>query len=345
LKIFVDGIIYSLQASGGVSVYFSELIRFLSRQKQLELSVDLFEPCIARGIDDIKTSHFTQFKRSRWQERYRSCQGSNDLDVFHSTYYRRPANSSMPTVVTVHDFIYERYQRGPRQLVHTAQKNAAIRAAQAVICISESTKQDLLEFVGRTPGQKIYVIHNGVADIFKDLRLESSVTPFVLFVGQRAGYKNFCMALAAMEFLPDFELQCVGGGPILPEELKGVSDSVVTRVRHLGFVSDEELNVLYNRALCLVYPSSYEGFGIPVIEAMRAGCPVVSTDCKAVLEVGRDALTVVTERDPRAIANAILNTTSSTRESLIQKGLAVAQTYSWDTTHRQTLEVYSSLSI
>ena len=340
--LIIDGIVFSLQKQGGISVYFNNLIKFL--EKQLEYVTLLIEEPSLQNTRNIGGVLDVARRPARLLERYRFCRVPVDASVFHSSYYRLPSQSGLPTVVTVHDFIYERYQRGPRQWVHTAQKNAAIRAAQAVICISESTKQDLLEFVGETAGQKIHVIHNGVDDVFKNLSLEPSVTPFVLFVGQRAGYKNFNIALAAMMFLPELELQCVGGGPIRPDELTNVPDSVAKRVRHLGFVSDEELNVLYNRALCLVYPSSYEGFGIPIVEAMRAGCPVVSIDCKAVLEVGRDALTVVPDSDPRAMADAILQTVSSGRQSLIHKGLAVAQGYSWDATHRQTLEVYRSLS-
>lgn len=341
MTITIDGIIFSLQQQGGISVYFNKLLDYLTVQHKpatLTLENPTRQELVGYGGDVSVLS-----RPARPLERFRTCRVLPGVSVFHSSYYRLPSEHRLPTVVTVHDFIYERYQRGPRQWVHTVQKNAAIRAAQAVICISESTKDDLLEFVGETPGQTIHVIHNGVSDGFRSLSLEPSATPYVLFVGQRGGYKNFRLALKAMAFLPDLELHCVGGGPIRPDELKSVPESVAGRVRHLGFVSDEELNVLYDRALCLLYPSSYEGFGIPVIEAMRAGCPVVSADCKAVLEVGRDALTIVAEPDPRAMADAILKTASSDRASLVQKGLAVAQGYSWDATHRQTLEVYRSL--
>jgi len=339
--IVIDGIIFSLQQQGGISVYFHKLLDFLAVQN-ISAILTLEGP-VQQDVSEYGREISVLSRSARSLERFRTSRVPFDVSVFHSSYYRIPNDRRLPTVVTVHDFIYERYYRGPSQWVHTAQKNAAIRAAQAVICISESTKDDLLEFVGITPGQKIHVIHNGVSDIFCNLHLESSAIPYVLFVGQRSGYKNFHLALKAMTFLPDLELLCVGGGPIHPDELNGVPELVRRRVRHLGFVSDKELNVLYNCALCLIYPSSYEGFGIPVVEAMRAACPVVSADCKAVLEVGRDALTIVAQSDPRAMADAILKTASSERPSLIQKGLAVAQRYSWDDTHRQTLEVYRSL--
>jgi mannosyltransferase len=108
-------------------------------------------------------------------------------------------------------------------------------------------------------------------------------------------------------------------------------------------VDDATLNQLYNHAICLVYPSSYEGFGIPVAEAMRAGCPVVSVACKAVMEVGGDALTIAEELDPKAMADAILKTVSSGRSDLIERGLSVAAAYSWEKTHARTLAVYRSL--
>lgn len=339
--LMLDGIIFSLQRHGGITVYFRQLLRYLSKHQQN--TTLLLEGPLLQAIEAVEPGISIDRHEARLVERYRPCRVPKEGFVFHSSYYRLPSRRDLPSVVTVHDFIYERYQRGPRQWMHTAQKNAAIRAAQAVICISESTKQDLLEFVGETPGQKIYVIHNGVADIFNNLILEAPVMPFVLFVGQRAEYKNFWLVLEAMIHLPDMELWCVGGGAIRSHELVGLAESVVKRVKHLGLITDEDLNVLYNRAVCLVYPSSYEGFGIPVIEAMRAGCPVVSVECKAVLEVGRDALTVVLDHDPRSMADAILQTLSSERSSLIQRGLTVAQGYSWEATHQKTLDVYRSL--
>ena len=339
--VVIDGIVFSLQRAGGISVYFRSLLDFMSKNHCA--ATILFEDPLLQQVGELDHNISTLHRKARLFERYRACRLPEDVSVFHSSYYRIPNRNYVPTVVTVYDFIYERYQNGPRQWVHAAQKKAAIRAAQAVICISESTKQDLLEFVGEIPGQTIHVIHCGVSEGFCNQGFGPSITPYVLFVGQRAGYKNFSLALEAMKLLPDFELHCVGGGPIHRTELEDVPESVARRVRHLGFVSDENLNMLYNRALCLVYPSNYEGFGIPVVEAMRAGCPVVSTNCKAVLEVGRNALTVVSDPDPRLMADAILKTVSSERPSLISKGLAISQGYSWEATHRQTLDVYRSL--
>ena len=340
--LIIDGIVFSLQRAGGISVYYKMLLEFLSKKKQVSALILGKNPL--QEIAGVDENDFCIRHRDRILERYRHCRLPEYASVFHSSYYRLPYNRQVPTVVTVYDFVYERYASGPRKWIHSTQKVASIRAAQSIICISESTKQDLFEYVDIRSDQNIFVTHLAAADVFQPLNMAIGEPSFILFVGPRAGYKNFNLLLAAMSHLPHLELHCVGGGAIRPSELKGVSESVVTRVRHLGFVTDNELNILYNRAACLVYPSSYEGFGIPVIEAMKAGCPVVSVDCRAVLEVGRDALLIVYDDDPRSMADTILETLSSTRQGLIQRGFVVAQGYSWDKTHSQTLEVYRNLS-
>ncbi len=340
--ISIDGIIFSLQRQGGISVYFRELLQFLAAREQ-PITLTLEPPLIQDA--PIDASSVLQ-RPARILERYRNARVDASARVFHSSYYRRPARSGLPTVVTVHDFIYERFRQGPARWVHMAQKHAAIRSAQAVICISESTRQDMLHWVGEVPGQQVHVVHNGVSPTFHRLSADTphaSAAPFALFVGERRGYKNFGLALQALARMPDVELHCVGGGPIAAEELVGVPEATVARVRHLGYVTDAALNEHYNRALCLLYPSRYEGFGIPVVEAMRAGCPVVCIDCAAVLEVGGDAL-VVAQADPVALAEAVLRMAEpAARKAVTQAGMTIAQRFSWDRTHEQTLAIYRQL--
>lgn len=340
--IAIDGIIFSLQRQGGISVYFRKLLEHLKSQGvQALLTVENPAKQEECGYGSQVT---VMHRRARFLERYRHCRASPATSVFHSSYYRRPDGGNAPIVVTVHDFVYERYAKGPKRWVHVRQKHAAIRAAQAVICVSEATRQDLMEFVGEIPGQTVHVIHNGVSEVFRPVSVGSAPAPYVLYVGERRHYKNFRQLAAAMEFLPDLELHCVGGGALGAEELAAVSHGVRQRIRHLGFVTDEALNELYNRAFCLAYPSSYEGFGIPVAEAMRAGCPVVSVPCKAVMEVGGKALTVAAEPEPRALADAVLRLAGGEyRSRAIAAGLEIGGRFSWERTHAGTLAVYQSL--
>lgn len=339
----IDGIVLSLQSHGGISVYFRQLLSRLARDR-FPTTLTLYEPLAQAGPAPEGLEVFRQ--RSRPLERYRRCALPSSASVFHSTYYRKCRDARIPSVVTVHDFTYERFVSGPRRWIHSAQKFATIRAAQAVICISRATRDDLLELVGETPGQTLHVIHNGVDDTFTPLASVAPSRGFVLFVGQRAGYKNFDLALRAMTHLPELELVCVGGGPLRPDELASITEPVRQRVRHAGLVGDDELNRLYNDAVCLLYPSRYEGFGIPVIEAMRAGCPVLCIECRAVLEVGREALTVIADNEPDAVAAAVRDLMiPDRRASKVQAGASVAQGYSWEATYLETRAVYRSLGL
>lgn len=340
----LDGIIFSLQAHGGISVYVRQLAARLARDR-IATTLTLNWP-LMQSAPTASELFRLRYGRSRWLERYRQCELPSAAALFHSSYYRKPSVAWVPSVVTVHDFTYERCLSGARRWIHSTQKFSAIRAAQAVICISQTTRNDLLELVGETPGQEIHVIYNGVDEAFVPIAQHLRERDFVLFVGQRAGYKNFDLALRAMPFLPDLDLLCVGGGPLRSDELASVPETVRQRVRHLGFIDDAKLNRLYNQAVCLLYPSRYEGFGIPVIEAMRAGCPVLCIECRAVLEIGRRALTVVPEDSPEAMAAAIVAIAGpDLRAATIQAGLSVASNYSWERTYQQTLAIYRSLGL
>ncbi len=344
MKIDIDGIIFSLQRSGGISVYFHQLISYLTSKTSYEVCITL--------QDDYFSTHNCTFinstiniQRSRLLERYRSASTFFSNGIFHSSYYRKPKNMKIPQVVTVHDFIYEKFNSGLKKQVHSWQKSASIRSADALICVSNSTKNDLLNYYSDIDENKINVIHNGVSSDFFYTEPNNTIStlPFILFVGQRSSYKNFDLVINSMQFLQDIDLICVGGPPFANSELDLIPPNLRPRVRHLGIVSNATLNILYNTAICLVYPSSYEGFGIPVIEAMRTGCPVVSSNCAAVLEIGKSALFVIEDLDPYLLACEINKILNCNRSDLIKRSLNVSAEYSWEATHEKTVEVYNKL--
>jgi mannosyltransferase len=140
------------------------------------------------------------------------------------------------------------------------------------------------------------------------------------------------------------ELWAIGGGPQTNDDLKDLDSATVQRIKFLGHVSEDRLNELYNEAHCLLYPSAYEGFGIPVVEAMKAGCPVVALDTPAVIETGGEALIVADAADSVALAGAVTRLDNiDYRRKMIASSLDRAQSYSWQQCHNQTIAVYESL--
>lgn len=341
-NIILDGIIFSLQKYGGISVYFRELLSALAAS-DLEVQLTLDLPLL-QDFSSLDSSMNAVFRDARLFERFRSCRTEGQSGVFHSSYYRTPSSSgAYRSVVTVHDFIHERFHQNIKSLAHSMQKKRAIREAQAIICISESTKSDLIKFVGVRPGQEIYVVPNGVSENFRPISLERS-KKFVLFVGERRSYKNFRLAAEALALLPDMELWCVGGHADTSTDIGGLADDIVRRIRFLGHVSEQHLNELYNQAWCLVYPSAYEGFGIPVAESMKAGCPVVCIDTPAVIETGGAALEVAAGPSGNEIAASVTRLLEpSYRQAKIDLGLEIATRYSWSLCHKKTIEIYHTL--
>jgi len=325
--IVIDGIIFSLQQTGGVSVLFREL---LSRLPPAAHRLMLYDKKGAQGA------------RFRLGERYRDAIAGN-YSLFHSSYYRLPAARSGAVVTTVHDYTYERFlSPSIRQVVHSCQKNRAVSGSDVVICVSESTRQDLLEFSTVDPC-RVVVVHNGVSELFcRDSSV--SMVQQVLFVGARAGYKNFESVVVALSAIAFVSLACVGGGQFSKKELALLEKYLPNRYRHAGYISTNQLNEEYNKSICLVYPSLYEGFGIPVLEAMRAGCPVVAMNCSSIPEVAGDAACLMERGSPDEIEAAVrffLNTNN--REDFIRKGLQRSSMFGWDRTFSETIAVYEQL--
>jgi len=233
-----DGIVFTLQETGGISVLFSEII---SRMPAASYELIGFRKTPPTAIVGATYSYY----RPRPFERYRRARTTRAFQVFHSTYYRLPKSTRPKVVTTVYDFVYERFAPVHRRVVHTLQKQHAIAGSDRIICISENTRRDLLEFSGPSVADRTVVIPLAASDSFHPLSGEA-VLPQVLFVGKRAGYKNFAAVVEALATLSDFTLLCVGGGPFDSAELDLLERRIPKRHRFAGTLSTSDATVSWS---------------------------------------------------------------------------------------------------
>jgi glycosyltransferase involved in cell wall biosynthesis len=250
-------------------------------------------------------------------------------DLVH-TQYALPLRSPCPGVVTVHDLSFARNPElmGRRdRFVFRTMVPRAVRAAVRVLTVSERTKRDLVELYG-VPAAKIVVTPNGIDPVFTP---GEGPRDFVLAVGAIQARKN---QLAALEAANEVGLPLVVAGP---EKDRALADELRRRGARLeGYVEPERLAELYRAAACLVQPSRFEGFGLPVLEAMASGTPVVATHEPAVEEVAGDAAIFVDEDE---LADGIRRALAD-RDRLVWEGLERARHFSWRATAERTLAVY-----
>jgi glycosyltransferase involved in cell wall biosynthesis len=220
----------------------------------------------------------------------------------------------------------------------------SVRRADRVLAVSEWTKRDLIERYG-IPDQKIVVTPNGVDSLFGPDGARRDGEPYALFVGTLQPRKDPLAALEAIALAGgDLRLVLVGPDKGSGEEARRTASKLGLngRVEFAGHVDKEELAELYRSAACLVFPSRYEGFGLPVVEAMASGTPVVATAAGSIPEIAGDAAVLVEPGDPVALAGGIERAIAD-RERLVPAGLARAKRYSWAETARRTLAVYLEL--
>lgn len=352
--IYLDNIIFSLQKTGGISVYWYELIRkFASSSQPLVL---FHHGATEKNMEKIKLFDNITIRRERGflptkVIRYLPLQVRlKEPSIFHSSYYRIAKQKNVANIVTVYDFTYERFRRGLPRLLHSCQKRFALNRADGIICISESTKNDLFHYFPELKKKDIDVIYLGVSDVFhvvndtqavdKKIR-EITSTKYVIFVGQRTAYKNFDVAVDVVSKMVDFKLLVVGGGELLSRELSNMKQKLDGRFWHFPEADDKFLNILYNYAFCLLYPSSYEGFGMPVVEAMSAGCPVIAVKVSSIPEAcNRAGLLVGNLKAKDFIGKIRLLENASFRKEIVREGIKQAGKFSWNKCYQQTKEFY-----
>ncbi|MFH1018355.1 MAG: glycosyltransferase family 1 protein [Pseudomonadota bacterium] len=358
---------------GGISRYFFELIQGLRRRQDFKVRLAMscsMNDCLRNRDFSFLISHRNRMKlwlvqleeeitRRILEYHNRSIAlktlKHQDFDVFHPTYYDPyflPHLGGKPFVITIHDMIHERFpDYFPRGDPTRSRKRELAEKARHVIAVSESTKRDIVKFYG-TPAQKISVIYHA-----SSLRLSGASksvarlpTRYVLFVGNRALYKGFQFMIRGLG--PTFKLQsdlyllCVGGGyPRRAERDLIKRLGLQRRVLFMRFVSDDVLAQIYSRALAYICPSEYEGFGIPVVEAMSCGCPAVLNRVSSLPEAGGEAARYFDGGDEGSLRKALdpILEDAALREKMRGEGFAHASRFSWDRMTTETRKVYLSL--
>lgn len=372
MKIHIDGIIYSLQKTGGISRYFNECLSRISRTDSNDINIILYKNYIGAPPHNgnIKFDYITKLPPPKIRPSRIFKPLVNSLNnyiannywkkinsgIFHSTYYTTYEKLKIPQVTTFYDMVHEKFPEyfGPVEKSNfVKRKKECAKNSSSIICISQNTKKDLMEIHSIDP-KKIHVVYLGYNPLFKKideekikdnfLKTNNIKNPFILYVGSRAHYKNFKRFLEAINILDNKNIYLItaGGGEFQKDEKDLIKKlKMEKRVINFGFPNDEELNILYNCAAVFVYPSLYEGFGIPILEAMACGTPVAASDIPCFSEVGGKALIYFNPYNSNDIAKKIKQAIDEGNNSWrVKLGLERVKNFSWEKTAEETLKIY-----
>ena len=362
MKIAFDHQIFALQSVGGISRYFVRLAEsLLSMDKEVRVVAPFHCNSFLDGLPKINVKG-RQIRKLpdltlRLGNAANRCLAKQELnrfmpDILHETYYGKKAVTyrRAKRVLTVYDMIHERFPGSFSRLDKTSlYKRAAVDRADHIISISHSTKNDLCEIFDVEP-EKVSVVHLGFEKFCNSERQETSKTekkPFLLYVGERKGYKNFEGMLRAVacrkDLFEELDIIAFGGGKFSAAEKAlikslGFQEQAVSQIGG----SDKILGKLYCEALALVYPSHYEGFGLPPLEAMAHGCPVIASNTSSMPEVIGKAGEFFSPHDIEDQAQAIYNVVfdGARQKTLILEGAERLNHFSWDNCAANTLNAY-----
>lgn len=371
MKILFDSQIFNMQSYGGISRYFCELFNNFNSETNFELAIKttankyIIEskqfknikaiPSFSEwlGLSDFKGkfklyNYF--YTRKNISESVKILK-NQDFDIFHPTYYNPyflKHIGNKPFVLTVYDTIHEIFPQyfpyNKIEPMYEWKKDLLEKAAQ-IIAISTNTKNDLIKIFG-VDKNKINVIYlaNSISD--NKTHIDGIPAAYILFTGQRGLYKNFINFIRAVSELlkkdKNLYVVCAGGGSFNRSEKEllaslSISNNVIYTSAH-----DTELAGLYSNALAFVFPSLYEGFGLPILEAFACKTPVILSNASSFPEVALDAAQYFDPKNQESMQNAVALViyNQKRREELINKGLVRSKFFSWEKTTKETLGVY-----
>ncbi len=388
MKILFDHQIFEIQKFGGVSRYYIELFKKLKSNKQVQITISVlysdndyliinndFAPNLSIKSDNYKKFFWGIEFKGKWRlynlinklfpflvpeklNKKLSIKNikAGNFDIFHPTYYDNyflKIIENKPFVLTIHDMIYEKLQN--KYIVndpYSVNKKELCDKASKIIAVSQNTKNDIIELFG-IESNKIDVIYLAnslkTEPDFSGLE-EKMMLPelYLLFIGNRSGYKNFGFFIASISKLlkthPEIHVVCTGGvfstEEILLFSKLGISDKIIHRD-----ADDKSLSLLYKKALAFVFPSVYEGFGIPILEAFSCGCPCLLSNTSSLPEVGSDAALYFNPLIESSIETAVSRIINEPelRTTLINKGYERIKEFSWEKTAKKTFQLYNEV--
>jgi glycosyltransferase involved in cell wall biosynthesis len=329
----------------GIGFHTENLIKSLREIKELEVNL------VDSQKEDLSKYDLVHFQK------------------FHPFFFSFPFFKKTKSVITIHDLIYliypEHYPSGLKGRIRYLIQKILIKKMDAVITISETSKKDICRFLGLRP-EKVYVTYLAPRKIFhqiSDTTLLSSIIAkyklpkkFALYVGDVNYNKNIptlikaCKAVNIPLVICGKQAKKIERENLNHPELKHLKPVIKDflgkdMVVRLGFVSDNDLNAIYNLASLYVQPSYYEGFGLPVLESMACGCPVIASKINSIVEIAGDAVYYFDPRDANDLAKKInlLLHSNELRASLIKKGNLIVKNYSWERCAKETYIVYREL--
>jgi len=381
-RVLMDAQAFDIQTHGGVSRSFAELVSHMPSDIDLRLpiletkNIYLKQKGIAPDRDyymeycngsptllkrfwyklstNIRTGHWAQWDKmprlSLFEAERQLLRG--EFDVFHPTYYDTYFLSKIgrkPFVLTVHDMIPERYAGIYNFRDHQLKaKRKLIPQASHIVAVSEHTKKDIVDMFGIAP-EKITVIYHGIDQKpYAPIPGRNEFGRYILFVGQRGTYKNFLRFAHELSPVlrnhPELSVVCTGE-PFSREETRQLkSIGQLSRFIHKFVQSDEEMMSLYHNAQAFVYPSEYEGFGIPILEAYRAGCPVILNRSSCFPEIAGEAAIFFEFNSSRQNLEEkledLLSWAPAQKEKLLTIQRERLHLYSWEKAARRLAEVY-----
>lgn len=365
MKLLVDNQIFDNQIFGGISKYHSEIVKFL------KTNCTVSQPNIyTKNIYLLKNSKYLYLLSSLRIDKINAINNfiiylnkkiifillkKSNFDIFIPTYYNTNFLNFIgkkPFVVTIHDMTHELFPLYfKNELSIISKKKLLIEKSKKIIAVSKNTKKDILDIYPHIPADKIQVIYHGhsiESNFNKERPIFISTKKYILFVGNRESYKNFEWFVKSVSdwiLINNFNIICLGGKKFSFTEINLLKDLKVENSIFQFFVKETELSSYYYNAFAFIFPSEYEGFGIPILEAMACHCPVILPKSSSFPEVASDAGIYFDLNSCTSLISCLnlLLSDLNFRKIIVDKGKLQVKKFSWENCSNETFKLYTEL--